>query len=1051
MREDGNSRDRPVTGGVERSSTPVGAPVRDGGLAADLAGMRRLCELQTRLSGETDLHAALEEILAAACELTDTERGCVQLLSEDGKRLEMTACRGFPNDSAFVDHVRHFGSHSDFDLSTRRHLERLVIEDVAASAFLSGTEMRDLALAEDVRAIQATLLISRRGEMVGVLSTLFSEPHRPTDEELGQLDLLAWTAVDFVARHQADEALRRSAELAAFRVRLADALRPLFDPVEVQATASRMLGEYIGADRVFYGELTADDEHVVVARDHSPGLAGIAGRYRLSDFGPGLVARNRAGHTVVATDVAADPTLTEAEKATYLAISVGAHVDVPLIKGGRFAAFFAAQQAVPRNWTPVEVHLIEEVAERTWSAVERARAEEALRSSEQRYRHLFESIDEGFCIIEMIYDDDGRPADYRFLEANPSFVGQTGLQNAVGRTMREMVPRHEEHWFEIYGRIAMTGEPSRFTNEAKAMGRWYDVYAFRVGEPRERRVGVLFNDVTDRKRVEANLSFLAEVSESLMGLTGIEETMNVLGAEIGEYFGASACSFSEIDETKGTFTVPYAWHRGGVRNQLGEHSIGDYYTADFVRLAHTGVTGVVRDTSNDSRTNTANMAAIQVGALITVPLVRDGAWRFSLTITDTRPRDWRDDEIQLLGELATRIWTRMERARAEDGLRESEAQLREADRRKNEFLAVLAHELRNPLAPIRTGLELLRVTDNATDAVESLRVMMERQIGHMVRLIDDLLDVSRITSGKIRLQRELTPIARLLTSAIEANRDAITAKQLTLSLRLPDTLCIVDADPTRFAQVLSNLLHNAAKFTEPGGSIRVSAVVEPPDASGAQHLIVSVADSGIGIAPKLLPRIFELFTQGDRGSTQPGLGIGLALARQLVELHGGQIDVRSEGTGHGSEFLIRLPLPPQVLPQQPADAGAPLRIDCRVVVIDDNRDAADTLTKLVEVLGGECRTAYDGETGLREVLAHRPEVVLLDIGMPGMDGYETCRRIRLELGTESFLVAVTGFGQEHDKDRATRAGFDAHLTKPADPTALESILASVCARPATVP
>jgi len=835
----------------------------------------------------------------------------------------------------------------------------------------------------------------------------------------------------------------RSAELAAFRVRLADALRPLFDPVEVQATASRVLGEYIGADRVFYGELTADDEHVVVARDHSRGVAGIAGRYRLADFGLTLVAKNRAGHTVVATDVAADPTLTDAEKATYAAITVGAHVDVPLIKGGRFVAFFAAQQAAPRDWTPVEVHLIEEVAERTWSAVERARAEEALRSSEQRYRHLFESIDEGFCIIEMIYDDDGRPVDYRFLEANPSFVGQTGLQNAVGRTVREMIPQLETHWFEIYGTIAMTGEPRRFTNEAKALGRWYDVYAFRVGEPHEGRVGVLFNDVTDRKRIEANLSFLAEVSENLMDLTSIEETMNVLGAKIGEHFGASVCAFSEIDETRGTFALPYAWHRERVPSLLGEHHISDYYTADFVRAARAGITGVVRDTSNDPRTDAANMAAVQVGALITVPLVRDGEWRFSLTIADTQPRDWRDDEIPLLGELATRIWTRLERARAEEALRASEEQLREADQRKNEFLAVLAHELRNPLAPIRTGLELIRVTGDATDAVESLRVMMERQIGHMVRLIDDLLDVSRITSGKIRLQRERTPVASLLTSAIEANRDAITAKQLTLSLHLPDTLCIVDADPTRFVQVLSNLLHNAAKFTEPGGSIRVSAVVDDADASKAQQLVISVADSGIGIAPKLLPRVFELFTQGDRDSTQPGLGIGLALARQLVELHGGQIGVRSGGTGHGSEFLIRVPLSAHVSREPTAGTSGRPRIDCRVMVIDDNRDAADTLAKLVEALGGECRTAYDGETGLREVLAYRPEVVLLDIGMPGMDGYETCRRIRLELGYDTLVVAVSGFGQEQDKDRATRAGFDAHLTKPADPTALEAILAGV--------
>ena len=379
------------------------------------------------------------------------------------------------------------------------------------------------------------------------------------------------------------------------------------------------------------------------------------------------------------------------------------------------------------------------------------------------------------------------------------------------------------------------------------------------------------------------------------------------------------------------------------------------------------------------------------------------------------------------------------RKNAEEALRTSEEQLREADRRKDEFLAMLAHELRNPLAPIRTGLELIRVAGNTPDAVDRVRNMMERQVGHMVRLIDDLMDVSRITSGKIQLQREPTTLSSLVTSAIEPSRAAITAKQIRLTVDLPEPSCVLDVDPTRFVQVISNLLHNATKFTGAGGSIVVSAHISG-DGLTPRELSLSVRDSGIGIPAEFQPRVFDLFTQGARGSSEPGLGIGLALARRLVDMHGGQIELRSKGTGHGSEFIIRVPVSTQVPRARAPLASDGHAMDCRVMVIDDNRDAAMVMAMLVEQLGGECRTADDGDSGLREMLTYRPHVVLLDIDMPGMDGYETCRRIRRDFGDDLVVVALTGFGQEQDKAQATNAGFNAHLTKPADPAALADLL-----------
>jgi two-component system CheB/CheR fusion protein len=386
-----------------------------------------------------------------------------------------------------------------------------------------------------------------------------------------------------------------------------------------------------------------------------------------------------------------------------------------------------------------------------------------------------------------------------------------------------------------------------------------------------------------------------------------------------------------------------------------------------------------------------------------------------------------------------------DRKRIEAALREREEMLVDADRRKDEFLAVLAHELRNPLAPLRAGLELIRLSGDASPAVERTRAIMDRQVGHMVRLIDDLLDVSRITSGKIQLHRRATPIDLLVATAVDANREAITAARLLLEIRLPDPPVWVDADPTRGVQIVSNVLHNAVKFSDPGGRIAVTAAVEAADGAVAA-LVLTIADTGVGITPEMLPRVFDLFTQ-DRATTgrsQAGLGIGLALARRLVELHGGAIEARSAGPGCGSAITIRLAV-------SDADAPAtapPLRTPApasrhRVLVVDDNLDAAHAMAMVIAALGGHARVSGDGAGALALAAEWSPTLVLLDIGMPGMDGYQTCRRLRAAIGTGIRIVALTGWGQEQDKRDAERAGFDAHVTKPADPATLERLLAEM--------
>ncbi len=382
-----------------------------------------------------------------------------------------------------------------------------------------------------------------------------------------------------------------------------------------------------------------------------------------------------------------------------------------------------------------------------------------------------------------------------------------------------------------------------------------------------------------------------------------------------------------------------------------------------------------------------------------------------------------------------------ERKRAEEALLES-------DRRKDEFLALLAHELRNPLAPIRTGLELIRLSGDTPQSVRRVRSMMERQIGQMVRLIDDLLDVSRIASGKIVLQRAPSSLVELVQNAIEAHRAAIAAAQIDLTVDLPRQPCVIDVDPTRFVQVLSNVLHNASKFTPAHGAIRLSVEIGGP--AEAPQAAITVSDTGAGISPDLLPRVFELFVQAEAVTERAhgGLGIGLALARRLIEMHGGEIAAHSDGPGHGAVFVITMPLCEAASARQPQPPIDLPHVAGRAVIIDDNPDVASTMSMLVEQLGGSARTAHDAASGLAAVQDFQPDIVFLDIGMPGMDGYETCRRIRQQPSSRHLIVvAVTGWGRSQDKQRALDAGFDAHLTKPVDPAALASVLARDRGRP----
>jgi PAS domain S-box-containing protein len=383
-----------------------------------------------------------------------------------------------------------------------------------------------------------------------------------------------------------------------------------------------------------------------------------------------------------------------------------------------------------------------------------------------------------------------------------------------------------------------------------------------------------------------------------------------------------------------------------------------------------------------------------------------------------------------------------QRKRLEDELRTLAADLSEVDRRKNEFLATLAHELRNPLAPMANMLEVLKRSDGEDENSKQARETIERQLGQMVRLVDDLLDINRITHDRLELRRHELELSAVLQQALEVARPLVDAAGHNLLVDIPAEPIYLNADPARLAQVFGNLINNSCRYTRPGGNIWVSA-----ERSG-DEVIVTVKDNGVGIPSDQLASIFDMFTQVKQTSerTQGGLGIGLTLAKRLVEMHGGSVEARSEGQGKGSEFEVRLPILTEVTHQAtPASSTTPPpSASRRILVVDDNVDSAESLTMLLEITGNQTYIAHDGIEALEVADRYRPEIVLLDIGLPRLNGYEVCRRIRTQSwGKDIKVIALTGWGQDEDRRKSQEAGFDGHLVKPVNYDELIRLLDSI--------
>ncbi len=545
------------------------------------------------------------------------------------------------------------------------------------------------------------------------------------------------------------------------------------------------------------------------------------------------------------------------------------------------------------------------------------------------------------------------------------------------------------------------------------------------------------------RRSEERLRFLDRLGQTTRAQIEATEVMQTTARLLGEYLGATRCAYADVESDSNRFTIRNDWTREGVASSAGVYSLdlfGAQATGNLRQGRHLVVSDVDRELGDEGGGRMFN--AIGIKAIICAALVKGDRLVAMMAVHQAEPRAWTPHEVSLVQEVVERSWAHIERVR-------DNAMLRDQDRRKDEFLATLAHELRNPLAPIKYALEMMRRARDPS-VVAQAQAVIDRQVTQMARLIDDLLDLSRINRGLIQLQKEPVAVGALVQQALELARPALEAAGHQLQVEVPERDLFIHADPTRMVQALANLLGNAAKYTPDGGHIRIAA------RQAGDEVVLEVADDGIGIPPELQGQLFQMFTQLHHSTARArgGLGIGLSLVKTLVQMHSGEVAVSSAGTDAGSTFTIRLPAllaapAPEPLPnananvEAEAGAGAALR----VLVVEDNTDGREMLVTLLDTLGYSVDSAEDGPQALEAAARFDPQLVLLDLGLPFMDGFEVCRRLRADRAhADTFIVALTGWGAEQDRQRTAAAGFDAHLTKPVEPQLLRETVARYAAQ-----
>lgn len=1077
------------------------------------------------------------------------------------------------------------------------------------------------------------------------------------------------------APRNATDALRESEARQAFLLELADTLRSLADSDKIQAEATRVLGVHLRADRVAYFEIQGAD--YVVRRDYTQGVQSIAGRYPVESFGAHIPALYRSGQTAISNEVATETFLPPSERAAHLGIQIAAFIGVPLIKDGEFVGGLTVHMGRPRTWTRGEIALVEETAERTWAAVERARAEEALRISERetkrardfaeatlrtspvplvvlesdlrvvtaneafyqtfgtqpgvtvgqlffelgngqwnsselrkllehilprktsfknfevahdfaglgrrdlllnarrmeneagtperivlviediterkraeellreseaRYRTLFESMDEGFCVIEFLDGPLGPLSDYVHVRANPAYERHSGIANVAGQRVRDMVPGEADGWVELYRKVLVTGTPIRFERELVATGRYLELAASRIEPASRRQVAVLFQDITARKKAELELRRSRDrfdiVKESTqVGFWFCDLPFDKLDWDhrVKEHFWLPP----DVDVTIGHFyerlhptdreptrraieasiaqRTPYEidyrtvapdgrvkWIRAigrGFYNEQGQPIRFDGVTLDVTerrraeeqlrdseaQLAAATVAGSVGTwiwdlpknvlTANPALARAFGMDAEQVqrglpaeayiGAILPEdqPAVvqaieksmspqSDGIYLVEYRTRDADGRvrwlfsrgrvefDAAGKPVRMPGALTDIT----ERKEAEAALRAAKERAEAASRSKDDFLAALSHELRTPLTPVLMAAAARKDDSRLPEDVRQDLAMIERNIALEARLIEDLLDLTAVSHGKLKLRLERSDLRALVQRALEMVAADSAAKEITVDCQFHAEKIELTGDLTRLHQVVWNLLRNAVKFTPAGGRVSIGTY-ERTDAKGRPCLILEVSDTGVGIEAAELSKIFQPFDQGAHAGNHRfgGLGLGLAIAHAVVAAHGGTIRAESAGVGRGATFIVELPQTtgeaPRTEPARPSARPLAKIAPLRLLLVEDHENTLQTLARLLRQDGHQV-TAANTIADAQAAGAHGTfDVVISDLGLPDGSGTELMEHLRSAHGLRG--IALSGYGMEEDIVRSRASGFVAHLVKPVAIADLRRVLTEI--------
>jgi PAS domain S-box-containing protein len=813
-----------------------------------------------------------------------------------------------------------------------------------------------------------------------------------------------------------------------FLVALDDAVRPLADPGEITFTAATALGQHLGVNRCAYATVAddADDEDTfLVTGNYRDGVPSVVGRYTFKQFGDAFLRLLRSGQPYVVADSTADERVTEADRPSYAAAAIRAVVCVPILKQSRLVAALAVHSAHPRQWQPDEVELVQRVASRCWESIERARVTQELEESE----HLFRALANSIANLAWMARPDGwiywyNDQWYAYTGTTPAEMEGWGWERVHDPAV---LPEVKARWqasiesgipFEmVFPLRGADGTCRRFLTRVNPVrdsrgqvSHWFGTNTDVEDERRTTEANVVLREREHLARREAELqkrllhSLFMQAPTLIAVLRGPEHVVELANPPVCQVWGRPEHALLN----RPLFEVMPELRDQVLRSQLE----GVYRTG----VAHVGKESPATFTRQGGRRETVY---------------------FNFVYSPFRNIAGQIEGIFLIASDVT------EQVLAREQVNQLREAAEAANRAKDEFLAMLGHELRNPLSPMLTALQLMKL--RGRDGSERERTVIERQVNHLTRLVDDLLDVSRIARGKVELKEEIVEIADVVANAVEMTGPLLEQRMHTLQLEIPPSGLAVKGDPTRLSQVVSNLLTNAAKYTPPGGRIRASA------GSDNGEIVLGIRDSGIGISADVLPRIFDLFVQERQpiDRSQGGLGLGLTIVRNLIERHGGTVAALSDGPGTGSEFIVRLP--------KAADGGLPLargqvhaaradaiRIDHdspKILVVDDNEDAAEMLAAALGAKGYPTRVAHDAPAGLRIAAEFRPTIAFLDIGLPVMDGYELAARLREMPGLAGIrLIALTGYGQESDRQKTSAAGFQHHLVKPVDFGAVEALI-----------